>query len=63
MAPDGWFSRRVDTCIRGIDLNRVWHIAQDDLPKVKEAIGNILPSLEELERQLAETEEDEKSKK
>jgi uncharacterized protein with HEPN domain len=33
----------------GVDLDRVWHIAQEDLPKVKEAIDKILPSLDELE--------------
>ena len=47
----------------GVDLDRVWHIAQEDLPKVKEAIDKILPSLDELERQLAELEDDKKSKK
>jgi uncharacterized protein with HEPN domain len=47
----------------GVDLDRVWHIAQEDLPKVKDAIGKILPSLDDLEKQLAEPEDDEKSKK
>ena len=47
----------------GVDLERVWHIAQEDLPKVKEAIDKILPSLDELEKQLAEPEEDAESKK
>jgi uncharacterized protein with HEPN domain len=47
----------------GVDLDRVWYIAQEDLPKVKDAIGKILPSLDELEKQLAEPEGDEKSKK
>ncbi len=47
----------------GVDLDRVWHIAQEDLPKVKEAIAEILPSLDELEKQLAEPEDDEDSKK
>jgi uncharacterized protein with HEPN domain len=47
----------------GIDLNRVWQIAQDDLPKVKEAIGKILPPLEELERELAEQEPTKKNPK
>jgi uncharacterized protein with HEPN domain len=47
----------------GVDLDRVWHIAQEDLPKVKEAIDKILPSLDELEKQLAESEDDKKSKK
>jgi uncharacterized protein with HEPN domain len=47
----------------GIDLDRVWHIARVDLPNVKDAISKILPSLDELEKQLAEPEDDEKSKK
>jgi uncharacterized protein with HEPN domain len=47
----------------GVDLDRVWHIARVDLPKVKDAISKILPSLDELEKQLAEPENDEKSKK
>ena len=47
----------------GVDLDRVWHIAQEDLPKVKEAIAEILPPLDELEKQLAEPEDDEDSKK
>jgi len=47
----------------GVDLNRVWEIVQDDLPKVKEAINKILPPLEELERELAETEKGEKESK
>ena len=46
----------------GVDLDRVWHIAQEDLPKVKEAIDKILPSLDELEKQLAESEDDKKPK-
>ncbi len=44
----------------GVDLNRVWRIAHDDLPQVRDAIGKILPPLEELEKELAETETDEK---
>lgn len=47
----------------GVDLDRVWHIAQEDLPKVKDAISKILPSLAELEKQLAEAADDKKSKK
>ena len=38
----------------GIDLERVWRIAQEDLPAVKTAITQILPSLEQLEREIAE---------
>lgn len=37
----------------GIDLNRVWQIVRHDLPAVKEAIENLLPPLEDLERELA----------
>ncbi len=47
----------------GVDLERVWRIAQDDLPKVGDAIAKILPPLEDLEKELAESEKDEKSKK
>jgi uncharacterized protein with HEPN domain len=48
----------------GVDLQRVWHIVQYDLPKVKEAIEKILPPLEELERELADAEKDkDRSKK
>jgi uncharacterized protein with HEPN domain len=48
----------------GVDMKRVWRIVRQDLPAVREAIGNILPPLEELERELAESETDkEKSKK
>jgi uncharacterized protein with HEPN domain len=38
----------------GVDLERVWRIAQEDLPAVKTAIARILPSLEQLEREIAE---------
>ena len=38
----------------GIDLERVWRIAKEDLPAVKTAISQILPSLEQLEREIAE---------
>ena len=48
----------------GIDLNRVWRIVDDDLSVVKEAIEKLLPPLEELEKELAESETaKEKSKK
>jgi uncharacterized protein with HEPN domain len=44
----------------GVDLQRVWHIVQHDLPKVKDAIEKILSPLEEL----ADAEKDkDKSKK
>ena len=39
----------------GIDLNRVWRIVRDDLPVAKEAIEKILPPLEELEKDLADS--------
>ena len=38
----------------GVDLERVWRIAQEDLPAVKIAIARILPSLEQLEREITE---------
>ena len=38
----------------GVDLERVWRIAQEDLPAVKTALAQILPSLEQLEREIAE---------
>ena len=38
----------------GVDLERVWRIAKEDLPTVKTAITQILPSLEQLEREIAE---------
>ena len=38
----------------GVDLERVWRIAQEDLPAVKTAIARILPSLEQLEHEIAE---------
>lgn len=60
MAFDGWVSRRVIHAYEGVDLDRVWHIAQEDLPQVKDAIENILPSLDELEKQLAEDDEEAK---
>ena len=41
----------------GVDLKRVWTIATADLPQVKEAIAAVLPPLEELERELAESDD------
>jgi uncharacterized protein with HEPN domain len=38
----------------GVDLERVWHIAQEDLPVVTTAIARILPPLEQLEREITE---------
>jgi len=37
----------------GVDLGRVWRIAKEDLPAVKKAMAQILPSLEQLEREIA----------
>ena len=37
----------------GVDLERVWAIVQNQLPKLKEAIATLLPPLEQLERELA----------
>lgn len=47
----------------GIDLKRVWSIVRHDLPKVKDVIEAILPPLEELEKELAGPETDEKKSK
>jgi uncharacterized protein with HEPN domain len=47
----------------GIDLKRVWSIVRHDLPKVKDAIEAILPPLQELEKELAGPETDEKKSK
>jgi uncharacterized protein with HEPN domain len=38
----------------GIDLERVWRIAPEDLPAVKTAIARILPPLGQLEREITE---------
>ena len=38
----------------GVDLERVWRIAQEDLPVVTTAIARILPPLEQLEREITE---------
>ena len=46
----------------GVDLTRVWHIAQEDLPKVTQAIRKILPPLEDLEKEVADPEVDDESK-
>ena len=47
----------------GIDLKRVWSIVRHDLPKVKGVIETILPPLQELEKELAGPETDEKKSK
>lgn len=41
----------------GVDPNRVWKIATRDLPPVRDAIAEILPPLDRLERELAGEEE------
>jgi uncharacterized protein with HEPN domain len=38
----------------GVDLERVWRIAKEDLPAVKTAIAQSLPPLGQLEREIAE---------
>ena len=38
----------------GVDLERVWRIAHEDLPAVKMAIARILPPLEQLECEITE---------
>lgn len=37
----------------GIDLERVWTIVENDLPDLKQAIAELLPPLDQLERELA----------
>lgn len=37
----------------GVDINRVWITATVDLPAVRAAIAEILPPLDELERELS----------
>lgn len=41
----------------GIDLERVWAIVENDLPELKRAIAELLPPLDQLERELAGEEE------
>lgn len=41
----------------GIDLERVWAIVENDLPPLKQAIVELLPPLDQLERELAGEEE------
>lgn len=42
----------------GIDLERVWAIVEKDLPPLKQAIAELLPPLDQLERELSGEEED-----
>ena len=37
----------------GVDLGRVWQIASEDLPPVRDAIKKILPPLDDLEKELS----------
>jgi uncharacterized protein with HEPN domain len=37
----------------GVDLERVWTIIAQDLPRLRESISALLPPLDKLERQLA----------
>ncbi len=41
----------------GVDLERVWAIVENDLPSLKRAITELLPPLDQLERELAGEEE------
>lgn len=41
----------------GIDLERVWAIVENDLPRLKQSIAELLPPLDQLERELAGEEE------
>ncbi len=41
----------------GVNLARVWSVLEDDLPPVEEAICQVLPPLDELEREIAGEEE------
>lgn len=41
----------------GVDLERVWAIVEKDLPPLKRAIAELLPPLEQLEREIAGEEE------
>lgn len=41
----------------GVDLVRVWTIVEKDLPPLKRAITELLPPLEQLEREIAGEEE------
>lgn len=45
----------------GVDTERVWAIVEKDLPPLKRAIAELLPPLDQLERELAGEEEGEES--
>lgn len=36
----------------GVDLEKVWATVEGGLPRLREAIANLLPSLDQLEREL-----------
>ena len=38
----------------GVDLARVWLAASKDLPGVEQALSRVLPSMDQLERELAD---------
>jgi uncharacterized protein with HEPN domain len=40
-----------------VDLQEVWRIIEEELPPLKQAISDILPPLEQLEREIAEEDE------
>jgi len=37
----------------GVDINEVWHVVEDELPPLKEALLAFLPPLDQLEAELA----------
>ena len=39
----------------GVDINKVWTAATEDLPAVRAAIADILPPIEQLEREIRRT--------
>lgn len=41
-----------------VDLAKVWAIVEKDLPGLRQSIANLLPPLEQLERELAGEKED-----
>ena len=38
----------------GVSLIQVWQVVEDELPSLKAALGSILPSLDQLEKEIAE---------
>lgn len=39
---------------KGVDLQKVWRIVEEDVPRLREAIAALLPPLEQLEQELSE---------